>query len=267
MHLWRVVRCLSPQLGDLGAINGAVFDLCCVPSAVQMIVLDVVLLSCFRAATPYFFPGEAKTKDRMCFLVPSDMAAVVYPGLAHPLVMEGAGTDQASLSHRAFLAGLRGGGRLRSPCPPHPAAAWHRAGAVGSCPDAAVPVSGLARLLLSLCNFPAPVREKSLGVGQPPATWGFAVCSLCSHCVSFLCLGTTEHCSVAVEVSLILTGSVDEVFHVALGPAALQGHMSWPVYGVLACIYKACENFSPNLPNKSCFDLFKDINVLYLPEC
>lgn len=221
------LRCLSPQLGDLGAINGAVFDLCCVPSAGQMIVLDVVLLSGFRAATPYIFPGDAKTKERMCFLVPSDVAAVAHPGLAHPLVMEGAGTDQASLSHRAFLAGLRGAGRLRPPALPSPAAAWRPAGAVGSCPNAAVQVSGLARLLLSSSTglqFPSISQGKIPGSGS--ASSHLRLCSLCSHCVSFLCLRMTEHCSVAVEVSLILTGSVDEVFHVALGPAALQGDMS-----------------------------------------
>lgn len=182
--------------------------------------------------------------------------------------MEGAGTDQASLSHRAFLAGLRGAGRLRPPALPSPAAAWRPAGAVGSCPNAAVQVSSLARLLLSSSTglqFPSISQGKIPGSGS--ASSHLRLCSLCSRCVSFLCLRMTEHCSVAVEVSLILTGSVDEVFHVALGPAALQGDMSWPVYSVLACIYKACENFSPNLPNRSCFDLFKGINVLYLPEC
>lgn len=34
------------------------------------------------------------------------------------------------------------------------------------------------------CNFPASVREKSLGAGQPPATWGSALCAVtvCRSC-------------------------------------------------------------------------------------
>lgn len=88
--------------------------------------------------------------------------------------------------------------------------------------------------------------KKSLWAGQDAATWHLGVCSLCSPCVSFLCLRMTEHCSLAVGVSLISTGSVDEVFHVALRPAALQGDMVWPVYSVLACIY-------PNLPKQVLF--------------
>lgn len=101
------------------------------------------------------------------------------------------------------------------------------------------------------CNFPASVREK-IPVSRSE-TWHFAVCSLCSPCVSFLCLRMTEYFFGVVEVSLISTGSVDEVFHVALRPAALQGDMVWPVYSVLACIYKACENFYPNLPKQVLF--------------
>lgn len=122
MHLWRAVCCLSPQLGDLGAINEAVFCLykvLSVPSAVQMIMLDVVLLPCCFRATPHFFPCKAKTKARMCFLVPSDTAAgSTWPGTP-PCAMEGARTDQASLSCRAFVTGLREGQlppALPSPC-------------------------------------------------------------------------------------------------------------------------------------------------------
>lgn len=49
------------------------YEVLSVPCAVQMIMLDVVLLTyCFRATPYFFFP----TKERMCFLGSLDMAAV-----------------------------------------------------------------------------------------------------------------------------------------------------------------------------------------------
>lgn len=52
------------------------YEVLSVPGAVQMIMLDVVLLPyCFRAAS-YFFTLKTQTKERMCFLGCSDVAAV-----------------------------------------------------------------------------------------------------------------------------------------------------------------------------------------------
>jgi len=58
--------------------------------------------------------------------------------------------DQATLSHHAFINGVRGAKRISSsPLSPWPLQPSTPLWAAGMCPKAAVQVSSLARLLLS----------------------------------------------------------------------------------------------------------------------
>lgn len=129
----------------------------------------------------------------MCFLGPTEAAAVsISPGTPSG-VMEGARTDLASLSHRAFLSGLREAERVRSPLlSPAPAAAWHPAGGCGQMPKccSAHVQPCQAPLVLLNCDFSASVREKNPCEQvrmQLPDTLVFVLCAVipvCHSCAS-----------------------------------------------------------------------------------
>lgn len=167
MRLWRAACCLSQRLGDLGAINEAVFYLykvLSVPSAVQMIVLDVVLLPyCFRA-TPTFFPVKPK-QNRGCVSLQLQTWQLWGSSLAHFLEWW---KEQAQI-RPPFLtvhSGLGEGsweGQL-PPALPSPCCSlapcwglWARAKML-QCRCPVLPGSSCPSKLAR--NFPASVREK-----------------------------------------------------------------------------------------------------------
>lgn len=139
---------------------------CCADSRAGCCSFAIIFLNLL----PPFFPAKPKEKQGC--------------GLAHLLTMEGARTDQASLSHRALVPGLRGTEGQLPPALPSPAAAWHPAGPAGTCPNSAVQVSSLASFLFS-----------SISQGKNPCEWVriqlpeallFALCavSVCHSCAS-----------------------------------------------------------------------------------
>lgn len=176
--------------------------------------------------------------------------------------MEGARTDQ----HGAFMSGLREAERVSSPLlSPAPAAAWHPAEGCGHVPkrcSADIQPCQAPLLLLNWCAiFQHQSGKKSLWAGQKPDTLLFVLCAVpvCHSCVSgwqniFLVLLRWVWFQLEVLMRCFMWHSGLQLFK---GTWCDLFTVYWPAF------IKHVRTSTQISPNRSCFNLFTGINVLY----